>query len=381
MALLRELIQPASLERCGDRSFPVLSMTMHDGIMLQSDRFKKSLASVDQSAYKVVRRNQLVVGFPIDEGVLYIQQVADAGIMSPAYDVWNVDETKVNLQYFELCLHSPQSMMFYKTNLRGTTARRRSLPKETLLSLPVPVPSVERQREIASTIGRLKELIELRQRQLRTLDTLIKARFVEMFGDPVVNPKTWPLKPFLKMGSCKNGMNFHYNDSGIEIHCLGVGDFQDHSIISDTTVLPMVSLNEMPSTEYLLQDNDIVFVRSNGNKALVGRSVAVYPGGVPTTFSGFCIRYRKQDECITIPYLLRVLKADTIRKKMAGRGVNIQNLNQQILGTLSIPVPPIELQEEFNAFVTQVDKSKSIIQQALAKDQLLFDSLMQKYFG
>ena len=67
-------------------------------------------------------------------------------------------------------------MMFYKTNLRGTTARRRSLPKETLLSLPVPVPSVERQREIASTIGRLKELIELRQRQLRTLDTLIKAR-------------------------------------------------------------------------------------------------------------------------------------------------------------------------------------------------------------
>ena len=102
MALLRELIQPATLERCGDRSFPVLSMTMHDGIMLQSDRFKKSLASVDQSAYKVVRRNQLVVGFPIDEGVLYIQQVADAGIMSPAYDVWNVDEAKVNWQSSEL---------------------------------------------------------------------------------------------------------------------------------------------------------------------------------------------------------------------------------------------------------------------------------------
>ena len=138
-------------------------------------------------------------------------------------------------------------------------------------------------------------------------------------------------KPLLEIGSCKNGMNFHYDDAGVEIHCLGVGDFQNHSIITNTAVLPMVSLNEMPSEEYFLRDDDIVFVRSNGNKALVGRSVAVYPGSVPTTFSGFCIRFRKQDDSVTIPYLLRVLKSDSMRVKMAGRGANIQNLNQQIL--------------------------------------------------
>ena len=97
MTVLRDLISPALLERCGDRDYPVLSMTMHDGIMLQSERFKKSLASVDKSAYKVVHRNQLVVGFPIDEGVLYIQKAADAGIMSPAYDVWNVNQDIVDL--------------------------------------------------------------------------------------------------------------------------------------------------------------------------------------------------------------------------------------------------------------------------------------------
>ena len=114
----------------------------------------------------------------------------------------------------------------------------------------------------------------------------------------------------------------------------------------------------MPSEEYLLKDDDIVFVRSNGNKALVGRSLAVYPGDVPTTFSGFCIRYRKHDNEITVPYLLRVLKTDSMRMKMAGRGANIQNLNQQILGTLVIPVPPVELQNQFAAFVTEVNKSK-----------------------
>ena len=112
----------------------------------------------------------------------------------------------------------------------------------------------------------------------------------------------------LEMGKCKNGMNFRYDESGVVINCLGVGDFKDLSIIGDTTLLPTVSLNEMPSEEYLLKNDDIVFVRSNGNKALVGRSVAVYPEDTPTTFSGFCIRYRKDDQAVTIPYLLRGFK-------------------------------------------------------------------------
>ena len=181
-----------------------------------------------------------------------------------------------------------------------------------------------------------------------------------MFGDPVSNPKIWATKSLLSIGKCKNGMNFHYDDSGVEIYCLGVGDFKDLSIITDTTILPKISLNEMPSDEYLLQNDDIVFVRSNGNKALVGRSLAIYPNDIPTTFSGFCIRFRKDDDSVIVPYLLRVLKTDSIRKKMAGRGANIQNLNQQILSTLEIPIPPLALQEQFAAFVEQTDKSKFI---------------------
>ena len=156
-------------------------------------------------------------------------------------------------------------------------------------------------------------------------------------------------------------MNFHYDDTGVEIHCLGVGDFKDLSIIADTTILPKISLNEMPSNDYLLQNDDIVFVRSNGNKALVGRSLAIYPNDTPTTFSGFCIRFRKDDDSIIVPYLLRVLKTDAIRKKMAGRGANIQNLNQQILSNLEIPIPPLALQQQFAAFVEQTDKSKFIV--------------------
>ena len=257
----------------------------------------------------------------------------------------------------------------------------KTLNKAILSEAEIEICSIEEQRVIVDILDNMMSVLESRGTELDLLDNLIKARFVEMFGDPVQNEKGWKTKPLLDMGNCKNGMNFHYDDCGVEINCLGVGDFKNLSVIENTEILPMVSLNEMPSEEYLLKDDDIVFVRSNGNKALVGRSLAVYPGDVPTAFSGFCIRYRKHDDEVTVPYLLRVLKAESIRLKMAGRGANIQNLNQQVLETLIIPVPPKELQLEFAAFVHQVDKSKVVVQKALDEAQILFDSLMQKYFG
>lgn len=229
----------------------------------------------------------------------------------------------------------------------------------------IELPSIEEQKYIVNLMNTSSELIDLRRETINKLDSLVKARFIEMFGDPIVNEKGWRTKPLLDMGQCKNGMNFHYDDKGIDINCLGVCDFKNFSVINNTKGLPTVSLNEMPSEEYLLKDDDIVFVRSNGNKALVGRSLVVYPGNVPTTFSGFCIRYRKYDNEIIVPYLLRVLKTDSVRMKMAGRGANIQNLNQQILGTLVIPVPPIELQQQFADFVRQVDKSRFDIKKSI----------------
>ena len=122
--------------------------------------------------------------------------------------------------------------------------------------------------------------------------------------------------------------------------------------------MPVISLDSLPSSDYLLKDNDIVFVRSNGNKALVGRCVAVYPGNTPTVFSGFCIRFRQASSTVKTAYLLAVLRTSSVRKLMAGRGANIQNLNQQILASLQIPLPPLELQNEFAAFIEQLDKSK-----------------------
>ena len=224
--------------------------------------------------------------------------------------------------------------------------------------MEIPCPPMTEQQYAVDLISKVTTLVVQRMEQITILDELIKARFIELFGDPVQNPFRWSTRPLLEMGYCKNGMNFHTGDRGIEMHCLGVGDFKNYSVIDGTDHLPIISLNEEPPEESMLQDGDIVFVRSNGNKALVGRCLVVYPHSTPTTYSGFCIRYRLTSNAVNRAYLLRVLKADSMRQRMAGRGANIQNLNQQILAALEIPTPPKDLQEQFAAFVAQTDKSK-----------------------
>lgn len=263
----------------------------------------------------------------------------------------------------------------------GRGVAQNNINLSILKNIEIPVPSLSTQSIISHNLDTIDSLIVLRQKQLEKLDELVKSRFIELFGDPVTNPLNFPSANLLDIGYCKNGMNFHSGDAGIQLHCLGVGDFKDYSVIDGTENLSMISLNEQPPEESMLKDGDIVFVRSNGNKALVGRCVIVYPHNTPTTYSGFCIRYRLTDESINTHYLLRVLKTDSIRKKMAGRGANIQNLNQQILSSLIIPIPPINLQEQFAAFVAQTDKSKLAVQKSLEQLETLKKSLMQKYFG
>ena len=257
---------------------------------------------------------------------------------------------------------------------------QKNMSTEWLKNYLIPLPPIEVQIKIANNLNTCAKIIKKHNKQLNNFDLLIKSRFIEMFGDNPIENGKWKVEKLGNLGLCKNGMNFSYEDNGFEINCLGVGDFKDNAVISNCEKLPVISLNEKPSEEYLLKDNDIVFVRSNGNKELVGRSVLVHPR-VLTTFSGFCIRFRLSTDSINHLFLLQFLKMPNTRKNMAGRGANIQNLNQQILSNLDIPVPPIALQNNFASFVQQIDKSKFAVQKSLEKAETLYKSLMQEYFG
>lgn len=309
---------------------------------------------------------------------LITKNTDNALVASTGYCVLRCLPNADNKYVFYFC----QSPTFIeKLVVQATGASYPAVTSAIIRECALPLPPLEEQRKIAAVLDKVSGLIAKRRQQLDKLDELVKSRFIEMFGDPVQNPFEWSTRPLLEMGYCKNGMNFHTGDHGIEMHCLGVGDFKDYSIIDGTNHLPIVSLNEVPPEESMLQDGDIVFVRSNGNKALVGRCLVVYPRNTPTIYSGFCIRYRLTSKEVNRIYLLRVLKTDSMRERMMGRGANIQNLNQQIIATLDIPMPPLELQEQFATFVEQIDKLKCAIQKNFEKLKTLKNALMQEYFG
>ena len=189
MVELGTVIHQAKTVRCGDADYPVLSMTMHDGLVFQDDKFKKVIASQDRSDYKVVYRNQLVISFPIDEGVLAAQRIVDAGIVSPAYGIWDIDQEQILPEFLECALRCNRALSYYKAKLRGSTARRRSLPTPTLLAFTIPLPSLQEQQRILDVVHKAKGVIDIRKEQITELDILVKARFVEMFGTLHDNPK------------------------------------------------------------------------------------------------------------------------------------------------------------------------------------------------
>ena len=377
MVKLGTLIKPAKLQKCGNDDYPVLSMTMHNGLVFQSDKFKKSVASQDKSTYKVVHRNQLVIGFPIDEGVLATQRITDAGIVSPAYGIWDVDQTKIIPEFLEYALRCNRAIDYYKAKLRGSTARRRSLPTPTLLELDVPLPDIEQQRLALTTIRHAKNALDSRQAQLTKLDELIKARFVEMFGDPVTNPFNWPTVELGQRCEIITG------NTPSRAEPENYGTFIEW-IKSDNINTPSTFLT--PAQEYLsevgfqkcrfVESGSLLMTCIAGSLNCIG-NVAV---------NNRRVAFNQQINAITPTcdnvlylYWLMILSKPAIHKtiNMALKGI----LSKSQLSSIKFPFPSIECQNQFAAFVAEVDKSKVEVQKALDQTQLLFDSLMQQYFG
>lgn len=367
MVALGTLIQQAKAVRCGDSNYPVLSMTMHDGLVFQDDKFKKIIASKDRSDYKVVKRNQLVISFPIDEGVLATQRIVDAGIVSPAYGIWDIDQETILPEFLEYALRCDRALSYYKAKLRGSTARRRSLPTPTLLAFTVPLPDISEQKHILEIIHKAKGLILKRTEEIALLDNLIKARFVELFGDPVSNPMGWMKEQLQSNATLLNGRAYKQDellDSG-KYPVLRVGNFFSNRswYYSDL---------ELDDEKYC-DNGDLLYAwsASFGPRIWNGGKV-IYHYHIWKVLVGE--NYNKQFLCNLLDYVTASLMGDT-------HGIGMMHLTKSGMEETEFIVPPIDLQNQFAAFVEQTDKSKVVVQKALDEAQMLFDSLMQKYFG
>ena len=259
-------------------------------------------------------------------------------------------------------------------------ARHFKLLKEKLFKIP----SLSEQSRIVSRLdaafGEIEGLKAKAEAQLNEARALFQSALTE-----AMKPKQgWEERTLGEMGDFKNGMNYLHNESGYDIRILGVGDFGNRYSINNPCELSMISLNKIPPKDYLLNDEDVVFVRSNGNKQLVGRAIIVYTKGEPITFSGFCIRYRKKNERLNINYLLYFLKTKEIREKLFGNGANISNLNQKLLQGLNVYYPSLEIQQaivsRLDALSEKVRELEETQKKVIAECDALKQALLREVF-
>lgn len=247
----------------------------------------------------------------------------------------------------------------------------------------IPVPPLPTQSRIVSELDLLQSIIDKQKAQLKELDNLAQAIFYDMFGDPVENEKGWEVKKFGEVASFKNGLNFSPNENGEMYYIIGVSDFQAKSEINCNENLTIIHLNDAINKEYLLQNDDILFVRSNGNKQLIARNILVKTNNLNVTFSGFCIRARITRNDVSAFFINSLLKLPTSHEALTlkGRGCNISNLNQTTLNDYEIILPPLPLQQSFAQKVESIERQKELINQSIREAQTLFDSRMEFYFG
>lgn len=256
-----------------------------------------------------------------------------------------------------------------------------NLSTEWLKKYIISIPSINVQNTIASELDALQEVIDGYREQMADLDALAQSIFIDTFGHVSINDKEWPIIHLGKLGSFKNGLNFDKQERGVKIKVIGVGDFKDLKRLDDFENISLIELTNI-SEEYLLRNEDIIFVRSNGNKNLVGRCLEVFPGSEAISYSGFCIRFRKNSD-INNSYLLGILTDKEYKTAhiLKSNGIGIQNINQKILTNLPIPVPPIELQQHFATQVEAIEQQKDLIRQQLADAEMLLSERMQYYFS
>ena len=258
-----------------------------------------------------------------------------------------------------------------------------NLNSEMVRKISVPVPCKAEQIEIANLLDIVNRIILKRKQTLQKLDELVKARFVELFGNPVINNKGWNVSDLgqltIKIGSgaTPKGGKEAYQTDGISL----IRSMNVHNGKFEYKELAHISDEQAARLENVaVEENDVLL---NITGASVARSCVVPTNVLPARVNQHVCIIRCKDS-IMPDFINSLLIDDNYQDllwSIAGSGATREAITKQQVESLQIILPPISKQEEFSKFINRVDKSKVAVQKSLDEAQLLFDSLMQQYFG
>lgn len=299
----------------------------------------------------------------------------DGFVVSKDFPVYNIDTSKILPQFLLRSVLSRGFVEQVKQSSFGATNRMR-IKEEVFENYYISLPSLEVQKLIVDRLGRVSAVIASREKEVTLLDELVKARFIELFGDPVYNSKRLPIQRLCKLGSLDRGRSQHRPRN-------------DPKLLNGP--YPLIQTGEVASaglyiTKYKNTYSELGLRQSKMWSAgtlcitiaanIAQTAILTFDACFPDSVVGFLPN--DSINAIYMHYWFGFFQK--ILEKQAPQ-VAQKNINLKILSELNVIVPTQEKQEQFVAFVEQTDKSKVAIQKALDEAQLLFGSLMQKYFG
>lgn len=325
--------------------------------------------AIQNSAAKIVPANSIMVGTRVGVGKVAINQVP----MSTSQDIislLNIDEEKWDKGF--LCKFIQSRHEYLNAQARGATIK--GIKIDVLAELSLPDLNYEGQKHIAAVLDKVSDLIALRKQQLAKLDELVKARFIEMFGDFKTNPLGWPVEFFDTFAKIDGNMTTDYEKYadfphiGIDSIEKDTGELKGYRTVREDGVI---------SGKYVFTPQHIIYskIRPNLNKVAL------------PNFAGLCsadaypiLPNKKNCNRIFLATAMRSSYFLDYILQFSAR-TNLPKVNRKEIAGFKMPLPPLALQTQFAAFAERTEKQKLAVQQGLDKLELLKKALMQQYFG
>lgn len=268
-------------------------------------------------------------------------------------------------------------------NSKGTGSTFKAVNKSTLSETEIPLPPLDEQRHIAATLDKVTDLISKRRQQLDKLDELVKARFVEMFGDPESNDKNWPVLPMSKIcsvGSSKRIYQSEQSSSGVPFWRISdLTNLITTGTVTSELYIPEERYKKLKSQGQVPAPGDILIT----SRGTLGQCYIVkvndkfyFQDGMISWLSGYV-------DGVTPLYISYLFMMPGFRKQIDSMqaGSTVAYLSIAMIKKLKVMLPDIESQQQFASFVGKTEKAKTTISRSLEKLETLKKALMQEYFG
>ena len=348
---------------------------LKNGVVTTAEEFITEKAIRDSSAKIAPKGSLLVAMYGATAGKVGLLDFDSS--MNQAVCFINPDKEKADVKYLYYYLMSKNQELLDKREGGGQP----NISQTILKNLKIPLPILSEQKAIVAKLDHAQRLIDIDREMLAKYDELIQSVFLEMFGDPVRNPKGFEKGSIRDIISeTKYGTNKKAHETEGEYPVIRMGNLL-YNGEWDFSDMKYCDLEEKELPKYLVHKGDVLFNRTN-SKELVGKT-GVYREEEPMAYAGYLIRVRPNEKAKSeyISGYLNSSHGKLVLEHMCKNIVGMANINAQELQDIEILIPPIELQKEYENKIDEIRRQKSTIETEMKKSEELFSSLVQGVFG